>query len=172
MLHPEKMGFSGESKKLERLIYFWRVIGHLLGIEEEYNLCRGDYATVRANCELIWEGNFRHRLLSMRKEAAEMSEKIVLSASHYVWLLRYRGLLRYLFEVSQLPTSSFQKLAPIEELFYRLLKLTVGTLLHYRPLAILLNGLLRFAFYRVITSKSFVSAIVRSLETLQNRYYL
>lgn len=166
------MGFSGKIKNLERLIYFWRVIGHLLGIEDEYNLCNGDYATVRGNCAQIWERKFTRKLISMRKEAAEMSEQIVLSASHYVWLLRYRGLLKYLFEVTQLPTSSFQGLKRVEELFYYSLKLTVGTLLHYRLLAPLFNGLLRFAFYRVITSKSFVSAIVRSLETLQNRYYL
>ncbi|KAH9395720.1 hypothetical protein TYRP_020457 [Tyrophagus putrescentiae] len=155
VLHPEKMGFP-----------------------ERYNLCSGDLPTVRANCALIWEGKFRHRLQAekWRKEAAEMSEQIVLSASHYVWLLRYRGLLRFLFEVTGLTTSSNEaligRLNAAETFFYQALKFTVGTLVHYRIFALFFNNLLRFAFYRVITSKSFVSGIVRSLEGLQNRYYL
>lgn len=167
VLHPEEMGFSTDPKELDRLIYFWRCIGHMLGIEDRYNLCMGDYATVRDNCQQIFDRKFRRKLTERSKDAEEMSEQIVLSASHYVWSLRYRGLLKYLFEVTHLPTDSL-RLSRSDRFFYFALKWSVGTLAHYTVLAFLLNNLLRFAFYRVITSKTFVRTIVRSLERLQS----
>ena len=164
VLHPEKMGFSSKPQDIERLIYFWRCVGHMLGIEDRYNLCCGDYATVRHNCQQVFERSFKPKLLEMDKAPAEMCEQIVVTANHYIVFLRYRGLLKYLFEVTGVETEF--RLDKSEHLFYLALKWVVGTLAHYRLWAFLLNNLLRFAFYR-LTFKSNISSIVRCLEKVQ-----
>ena len=164
VLHPEKMGFSQKQQNIERLIYFWRCIGYMLGIDEQYNLCNGDYATVRHNCQQVFERKFKPGLIEMSKDPAEMSEQIVLSANHYIVFLRYRGLIKYLFEVTDIESEI--QLYRSEYLFYVALKWVVGTLAHFKLWAFLLNNLLRFAFYR-LTFKSNVDSIVRCLEKAQ-----
>jgi len=160
------MGFSTDRKDIERLIYFWRVVGYMLGIEDRYNLCDGDYDTVRQNCQLVFEQNLRPRLSKMDKEAAKMSEDIMVTANQYVWFIRYKSIFRYLFEITNLPTESF-KLSSIETLLYLAFKWTLSTLLYNKFIAFILNNLLRFAFYRLTISKAYVGRIVRTLESME-----
>jgi len=162
-MHPEKIGFSSKPEELDKLIYFWRCIGHMLGIKDEYNLCIGNYAQVRDNCQQVFQGRFRDPLERMDKKAQEMSEQIVVTANHYIVLLRYRGLLKYLFEVTRVNVTVHLNFS--EQFFYVALKWCVGTLAHYSGWAFVLNNLLRFAFYR-LTFKSNVTSIVRSLESV------
>ncbi|KAJ6223328.1 hypothetical protein RDWZM_001873 [Blomia tropicalis] len=161
VMYPKEMGFSSRTEDLDRLIYFWRCIGYMLGIDDEYNLCEGNYQTVRTNCEQIFKHKFIPSLLEMKPESDEMSERIIISASHYIVLLRHRGLLRYLFEVANLNIPVV--LDQSENLFYITLKWTMSTLIHYRFFAIILNNLLRFALYQ-LTFKRFVNSVVKSLE--------
>ena len=160
-MYPKEMGFSSRTEDLDRLIYFWRCIGYMLGIDDEYNLCEGNYQTVRTNCEQIFKHKFIPSLLEMKPESDEMSERIIISASHYIVLLRHRGLLRYLFGVANLNIPVV--LDQSENLFYITLKWTMSTLIHYRFFAIILNNLLRFALYQ-LTFKRFVNLVVKSLE--------
>lgn len=160
-MYPKEMGFSSRTEDLDRLIYFWRCIGYMLGIDDEYNLCEDNYQTVRTNCEQIFKHKFIPSLLEMKPESDEMSERIIISASHYIVLLRHRGLLRYLFEVANLNIPVV--LDQSENLFYITLKWTMSTLIHKRFFAIILNNLLRFALYQ-LTFKRFVNLVVKSLE--------
>lgn len=38
-IFPQKLGMHASSQELEDYIYFWRCVGHQLGISDEYNLC-------------------------------------------------------------------------------------------------------------------------------------
>ncbi|KAI8499184.1 hypothetical protein Bbelb_229480 [Branchiostoma belcheri] len=50
VLYPEKFGICCTVAELEDYIFFWRGIGYLLGIEDRYNMCSGNYAET---CSLI-----------------------------------------------------------------------------------------------------------------------
>ncbi|XP_078669310.1 uncharacterized protein LOC144910283 [Branchiostoma floridae x Branchiostoma belcheri] len=50
VLYPEKFGICCTVAELEDYIFFWRGIGYLLGIEDRYNMCSGNYAET---CGLI-----------------------------------------------------------------------------------------------------------------------
>ncbi|XP_078586919.1 uncharacterized protein LOC144868521 [Branchiostoma floridae x Branchiostoma japonicum] len=50
VLYPEKFGICCTIAELEDYIFFWRGIGYLLGIEDRYNMCSGNYAET---CRII-----------------------------------------------------------------------------------------------------------------------
>jgi len=42
VLYPKKLGaINATEEELEGLVHLWAVIGHLLGIQDEFNLCLG-----------------------------------------------------------------------------------------------------------------------------------
>lgn len=89
----------------------------------------------------------------------------ILFARQYVWAIRYRVMLAYLFDVTGIARPSL-KLGYLETVLYYALKWTLDTLLYYQLTAFLLNSLLRFSFYR-LSYKSYVRRIVRTLESMR-----
>lgn len=90
-----------------------------------------------------------------------MSEDIVQTSSQFVYLLRYRSLITYLLEVVGLPSPFPLTLS--EQISYRVLKLFVGKLAHYHLVAVFLNHLLRFSFYK-LRFKWILRSIIQSLQ--------
>jgi len=51
VLYPEKLGaFDATNKELEGLVHLWAVLGHLLGIKDEYNICLGGLELCKQKC--------------------------------------------------------------------------------------------------------------------------
>ena len=48
MMYPKQFGVYCTDKELDDYIFVWRVIGYCLGIEDEFNICRGSLAETRA----------------------------------------------------------------------------------------------------------------------------
>lgn len=53
VLSPEKLGVQVSQKDLEAFVHFWRVIGHLIGIQEQFNLCTDNYRTTKQRLERV-----------------------------------------------------------------------------------------------------------------------
>ena len=58
LLYPEQCAFRPETDKerqevLKAINYVWRTIGYLLGISDEYSICREDYRESQQLCRLI-----------------------------------------------------------------------------------------------------------------------
>nr|XP_022909849.1 uncharacterized protein LOC111420980 [Onthophagus taurus] len=49
----EKIGIFPNQKEMDDFIHFWRVIGHMLGIEEKYNICRETFKETKEICDEI-----------------------------------------------------------------------------------------------------------------------
>lgn len=58
-------------------IHLWRVIGHLLGIEDRFNLCTGTVQEVQAKCEKLIEKVFLPCVKRKDAEFTEMSRYLV-----------------------------------------------------------------------------------------------
>lgn len=56
LVYHNQFGMQFEPEEMHALCHFWRVIGYMLGIDDQYNLCAGDFATVQSRCLAI----FRH----------------------------------------------------------------------------------------------------------------
>lgn len=52
-MYPEGFGIRCSEQELGDYIYFWRCIGFLLGIKDEYNMCSGSYKQTMVLCKQI-----------------------------------------------------------------------------------------------------------------------
>lgn len=43
LLRHQRMGMKVKQEDLDAIVHMWRVLGHLLGIEDQYNLCTDSY---------------------------------------------------------------------------------------------------------------------------------
>ncbi|KAK2144831.1 hypothetical protein LSH36_726g01021 [Paralvinella palmiformis] len=53
IMYPKRFGIRCSRKELEDYIFFWRGIGYLLGVSDEYNLCNGTLDEVYSVCKEI-----------------------------------------------------------------------------------------------------------------------
>ena len=53
VMYPHKFGCNMTRSELEDYIHFWRGIGHILGVTDSFNICRGDYRQTVSICKQI-----------------------------------------------------------------------------------------------------------------------
>ncbi|CAG4933291.1 unnamed protein product [Colias eurytheme] len=59
MLKPDKFGIRQmEAGDWEAYNHFWRTIGHLIGLEDKYNICRPTFEETRQVCQILLERVF------------------------------------------------------------------------------------------------------------------
>lgn len=61
----------------EALVHFWRVIGHMIGIQDEYNLLTESWATTRPRLELLLVEVFQAALDNPSKEFYQMTDHMI-----------------------------------------------------------------------------------------------
>ncbi|KAI4467254.1 ER-bound oxygenase [Holotrichia oblita] len=61
---------------LEGFVHFWRVIGHLLGIEERFNICRDSLAETKEICDEFIQEIFRPTVLKWDPVFLNMTEAL------------------------------------------------------------------------------------------------
>lgn len=59
LTYHRQFGITNDPEMLHAFSHFWRVIGHMIGIEDRFNLANGDLDTVTSRCAAI----FRHILV-------------------------------------------------------------------------------------------------------------
>lgn len=47
------LGVQVSKENFEAMVHFWRVIGHMIGIQDRYNLCTDSWDTTRPRLELV-----------------------------------------------------------------------------------------------------------------------
>lgn len=59
VIKPDKLGIQVSNKDLEAFVHFWRVIGHMIGIQDKYNICTDSYRTTKLRLELVLDEIYR-----------------------------------------------------------------------------------------------------------------
>lgn len=62
VLKPHKLGIQLSNKDFEAFVHFWRVIGHLIGIHDHFNVCTDSYRTTRLRLKLMLSEIYRPHL--------------------------------------------------------------------------------------------------------------
>jgi hypothetical protein len=83
LLVPEKLGLSGSPEEQEGFIHFWRTVGHLLGIEDRFNICKGNLPETKQLCQTILEEIFVPAL----KKPADGFEQMSRSLLEGMWAM-------------------------------------------------------------------------------------
>ncbi|XP_055319056.1 uncharacterized protein LOC129576927 isoform X2 [Sitodiplosis mosellana] len=77
VLKPDKLGVQVSNKDLEAFIHFWRVIGHLIGIQDKYNLCTGSYRTTKIRLEHVLDEIYRPLLEETGNDFIVMAKALI-----------------------------------------------------------------------------------------------
>uniref|UniRef100_A0A0A9XA16 Amylopullulanase n=1 Tax=Lygus hesperus TaxID=30085 RepID=A0A0A9XA16_LYGHE len=78
VLYPEKLGVIGVTEEeLDGFVHLWRVLGYLLGIKDEFNLCQGPFNVVKSRCQQIIDMLFIPNLNNLTEEWEHMSRCMI-----------------------------------------------------------------------------------------------
>nr|CAD7601260.1 unnamed protein product [Timema genevievae] len=77
LLYPRKLGLAGNEDDFEGFIHFWRTIGHVLGIEERFNICRESVLETRILCQRLVDEVFVAGLTAPPPQFAEMARSLL-----------------------------------------------------------------------------------------------
>lgn len=95
MLYPKKTAMIAASEsELELINYYWRVLGWLMGLEDEYNLCQFDsYADIKEFNRLIFENEYKAKFVEQPCEKGlEMTKAICLALHYFLPLVSFNQL--------------------------------------------------------------------------------
>lgn len=95
ILYPEKCGLiAAEKEDLENINYYWRVLGYMMGLPDEFNFCQFDkFDDIQEFTKLIFENEF---LAKFEKESCEtglkMTQGICLALHYFTPLITFNNL--------------------------------------------------------------------------------
>jgi hypothetical protein len=143
VLMPEKFGIHWNDEDLECVLHFWRLVGYLLGIEEEYNLFSHTLHKIKMMCQIILEKDMKSAFEGGEKggQSRQMSRGILESIRPYVPLIRWDSYLKYLANILDCNEKSMQ-LNFKANLVYNSMTLTLRHLHRSDAVAHVLNRLL------------------------------
>lgn len=104
VLFRSKVGLhSCTEEQYESLIHFWRVIGYLLGIEDQYNLCTGDYEQVVAACKSLLDKEYKDHVVIADPSSVSMGKNVIAAMSMIDPLLTWPSMSNYIHELVGVP---------------------------------------------------------------------
>ena len=148
VLYPHKYGFSTKKEDIETMIYFWSVIGYMLGIDDDYNLFIGDYETIRQRCHRILDQYFRPSLLAYERDSVQMADQIIQSTNQFIPGLRYKSYMKFIWKSLAMDKEWPSKPLNREQQFwYFAKKMIIEKFYYFWAVRFALNQLLRFTLF-------------------------
>lgn len=95
MLFPAKSGMiAASNEELELINYYWRVLGYLMGIEDEFNACQfDDYKDIKEFNRLLFQHEYQDNFSKTPCEKGlEMTQSICLALHYFMPLLTFNNL--------------------------------------------------------------------------------
>ncbi|XP_015905871.2 uncharacterized protein [Parasteatoda tepidariorum] len=104
VLFRSRVGIHGCSEEdYDALIHFWRAIGFLLGIEDQFNLCHGDYPQVVSACKSLLTKEYKVRVADASPVSVNMGKSVVAAMSEMQEALTWNSISTYIHELVGLP---------------------------------------------------------------------
>lgn len=76
-LCPEKLGVQLSREDIEAFVHYWRVIGHMVGIKERFNLCTDSYETTRKRLIIMRDQIYRPYIENTNEEFYKMAKALI-----------------------------------------------------------------------------------------------
>ena len=109
LTYPEGFGIRCTQSDLEDYIHFWRGIGHLLGMDDKYNLCRGSYEETHSICKSIEENVLKKALQSPPYHFQSMADAFIIGSNTLIpfSLFTYNSIFSWIFRMWNDPSYDF-----------------------------------------------------------------
>ncbi|GIY33764.1 DUF2236 domain-containing protein [Caerostris darwini] len=143
VLFRSRIGLHGCSDTdYDALIHFWRTIGYLLGIEDQYNLCQGNYNQVVATCESLLHKEYKVRLSKADPSSVGMARSVVEALSMMDHLLTWPSLSNYIHELAGIPCPD--SMGIIDWICNNFMRFMMLHLCQYPKIRLMFNDLTRW----------------------------
>lgn len=140
-MKPERFGIIWDENELDCVLHFWRVVGFLLGIHDDYNLFgmdnRKEVCHEILNKEMKESFKEDNRIL----HSHQMSKGIIESVQAYIPLMRWPPFLKYLTKTIEEPDEL--PLTTSHNLIYKMMSFTLQRTITYGPTRSVLTILLK-----------------------------
>lgn len=148
ILHPKECGLvdDEQNEQIKALIHYWRCVGYLLGIDDQFNLFTNedDYQLIRCMCNVIMEQEFRPTITKYSSEESKlMSRSIVEAIKAVVPPLSVRGFTNYLYKMNTLDLPV--EMSGMAKAGYHGINFTMKRLMPNSKMAFVFDKLLRRA---------------------------
>lgn len=159
MIYPKRSGLVAASiDELELINYYWRVLGHCMGIKDEFNLCNFDtYDEISQVNKLLFEEEYKKVLETQPcKMGLEMSQGICEALHFYLPLLTFNNLAHWWSDCFHFNGYQPQPQSFKEKILSAWMKLSFEHLLNYPSLLIPFAKLHKRQFARRLRKKDAV----------------
>ncbi|KAL0269259.1 UNVERIFIED_CONTAM: hypothetical protein PYX00_007064 [Menopon gallinae] len=108
VLMPHKLGIViDDPKDLEGFIHFWRTIGYLIGVDDRYNICRGNVEETRELCRRMLEEIFWPLLKTPSKDFTEMTTALLHGMWAIIPFIDVEGFMSFTYSLAGLEVNPF-----------------------------------------------------------------
>ncbi|PNF39848.1 hypothetical protein B7P43_G02638, partial [Cryptotermes secundus] len=112
LLASEKLGLIGSPEEQEGFVHFWRTVGHLLGIEDRFNICRCNLRETRQLCQAMLEQVFVPALRKPSEGFDQMSRSLIQGMWSMVPFLDYDAFLSFTMRLAGVETTESKNKSP------------------------------------------------------------
>ncbi|KAK9892288.1 hypothetical protein WA026_019095 [Henosepilachna vigintioctopunctata] len=145
----EMVGIHNASKEdLECFIHFWRVIGHIMGIQDRFNLCRTTLEETRDICDELIEKILRPSLEERNTDFLKMSSYMINGLWNINPALNFRCFVSYLHEVLKPKYSNNNEEKRTTNDLTTYFELNFWETLHFKFISLVFS-LMRFSILRI-----------------------
>lgn len=156
VLYPEQFGIhDANDEDLEAFCHLWRVLGYLLGIEDQYNFCRGSLQDVRQRTEDFNEHWVKPNLRSVTPEWEHMIMCLYEGVGYISHLNSYKVFLLQLCDILKLNMPRLYNSFNLSEtILYTLLKFLYSYVVKIPGAFLIMNAVLNACLNRAAAFES------------------
>lgn len=132
---PKKCGLIGASnKELVAINYYWRVLGFMMGLDDEFNCCQFDnLEEIQEIMNLILEHDFKVRLMNEPcPNGLYMCQGICIALKDFISMVTFNSLAHWWSDEFMFNGYELQPMTLKEKCLTNLTKLSFGTLFKYK----------------------------------------
>lgn len=104
-MHPKQCGFHRATKEeLAEYVYFWRVIGYCMGIEDRFNICENDFEESVAYFHCCFDRGYRPHLVdptdTVKVGMFQLTEGVFLGLNTIIpkFIFSYEAFMKYWYD--------------------------------------------------------------------------
>ncbi|KYN00551.1 PREDICTED: uncharacterized protein LOC108775787 [Cyphomyrmex costatus] len=156
VLYPEQFGiFNASDEDLEAFCHLWRGLGYLLGMEDQYNFCRGDLQDVRRRSKDFIEQWIKPNFRTVTSEWEHIIMCLHESVVYMDILSNYKVSLLYLCDIFELNMPRLYGLFSLrEKIIYMLHKFLFCYMMKLPGIISIVNKVINTCLDRAATFKS------------------
>ncbi|KYM78211.1 hypothetical protein ALC53_11406 [Atta colombica] len=155
VLYPEQFGIYASDEDLEAFCHLWRSLGYLLGIQDQYNFCRGNLQEIRQRSKDFIEYWVKPNFREVGPEWEHMVMCVFEGLVYIDLPSNYKVFILYLCDILELNMPRlYSSFSLLEKIFYALQKFMFSYMMKLPGVNFIINKMTNAYINRAATFKS------------------